>query len=170
MFTPKTRQIIFIGCVVLGGLCIYLDKGYALIVIIMVVLINLYGYIRQGTVYLAFKQLRQGDHEKAEKTLNLTKKVNWLSKTQKAYYHFVLGYINMARGNTPEAKDGFINAGKIGLRVKNDQALAYANLAMLYQRSGHKEIARGFLDKTKGLKVKKGTEKEIERLRLMIEK
>ena len=168
MFTPKTRLIILAGCAILGSLAFYQDRPYALVVVVMVLLINIYGYIRQGTVYLSFKQLRKGEHKQAEETLKLTKKVNWLSKTQKGYYYFVSGYLNMAKGKVEEAKDEFTKATHIGLRLKNDQALAYANLATLYHRSKNKIQAREFLRKAEGLKVKNSTKKELERLNSMI--
>lgn len=168
MFTPKTRLIILGVCLLLGAFSYYKGNPYGMIVIAMVLLINLYGFIRQGTVYLAFKQLRKGDHKEAEETLSLTKKVNWLSKTQKAYYHFVRGYIDMAKGNVEHAKEAFKTATDLKLRLQNDQALALANLATLYHRSKNKVSAREYLQRTEKLKVKKSTKKELDRLHAML--
>lgn len=168
MFTPKMRLIILGGCLLLGTFSYFRGNPYGMIVIAMVLIINLYGFIRQGTVYLAFKQLRKGSHKEAEETLALTKKVSWLSKTQKAYYHFVGGYINMAKGNVEEAKEQFKTSTDLKLRLQNDQALAFANLASLYHRSKNKVTAREYLQRAEKLKVKKNTKIELEKLNAMI--
>jgi len=152
----------------MGAFSLMRENVYGFLVMCAVLIINVYGYFRQGTVYLAFKQLRTGDHVKATETLALTKRVNWLSKTQQAYYHFVKGYLEMAKGHVDTAKEAFLESVNIGLRIQNDQAMAYANLATLYHRTKNKVKAREFLAKTNSLKVKKQTKKELERLDAMI--
>lgn len=168
MFSPKTRLIVIIGCLLLGSFSIYNGKLVATAVALIVILFTLYGYFRQGTVYMAFKLLQQGKNDLAETTLLQTKKVNWLSKTQRAYYHFVKAFIDMAKGRVEESKDGFQEALNIGLKLKNDTGLAYANLASLNHRTKNKVKAREYIEKAKKVKVKKEVKLEIERLEVMI--
>ena len=164
MFTPKTRVIILIGCIILGGISFYQGKFFALIVAILFTLINIYGYFRQGTVYLAFRTLKKGDYEKAIEQLKLTRYVKLLSKTQKSYYYFVRGFINMAKGKLNEGKEDFKLSLEKGLRMPNDRALAWANLAFINHRQKNKVKARECLSEAKKHKAKKEVKKEIERL------
>jgi len=168
MFTPKTRLIIIIGCTFLAGLSMYQNKIYAAAAAISFILITVYGYVRQGTVYLAFKYLRKNEPLKAEETLKLTKSTKWLSKTQKGYYYFVKGFIDTARGKLEEAKNNYEEALKIGLKLTNDTALTYANLASIHNRQKNKVKARDYIQKAKALKVKKHILAEIERVEAMI--
>ena len=169
MFTPKTRLIIIIGCAILTALSIYQDKTYAAIAAFSFILITAYGYIRQGTVYMAFKFIRKNEIQKAEEALALTTKINWLSKTQKGYYYFVKGFIDTARGRVEEAKSAYEKALEIGLRLSNDAALAYANLASLHNRTKNKVKAREYIKKAQEQKkIKKNILSEIERIEAMI--
>ena len=169
MFTPKTRLFIIIGCAILMALSFYQDKLYAAIAALSFTLITAYGYIRQGTVYMAFKYIRKNEIQKAEETLKLTKKINWLSKTQRGYYYFVKGFVDTARGRIEEAKSAYEEALNIGLRLSNDTALAYANLASLHNRQKNKVKARECIKKAQQeKKIKKNILSEIERIEAMI--
>lgn len=168
MFTPKTRLLIILGCTILIVISLYQNKIYAAVAVLCFVCITLYGYIKQGTVYLAYKHLRKGEHEKAEEVLAQTRKINWLSKTQRAYYHFVDGFLLLAKGKLEDSKSAYEEAIKIGLRLSNDTAMTYANLASIHHRQKNKVKAREYIQKTKGLKINKNTQTELDRLEIMI--
>ena len=169
MFTPKTRLIILIGCLILGGISFYQDKIYALIVVVLIAVTNVYGYFRQGTVYLAFKTLKKGNYEEAMQQLELTRYVKLLSKTQKSYYYFVRGFINMAKGLLNEANEDFKLSIEKGLRLSNDRALAWSNLASINHRQKNKVKARECLSEAKKHKAKRNVKDEIERLEVAID-
>jgi len=168
MFTPKTRLIILIGCLILGSISFYQGKIYAVILAALFAMTNVYGYFRQGTVYLAFKTLKKGDYEKAMEQLELTRFIKLLSKTQKSYYYFVRGFINMAKGLLNEANEDFKLSIDKGLRLSNDRALAWSNLASINHRQRNKVKARECLAEAKKHKAKKNVKDEIERLEAAI--
>lgn len=164
MFTPKTRLIVISICLVLAGISVYQDKTLAAVLALSFIGWTVFGFIRQGTVYLAFRKLKTGDHLAAGEYLKMTKKVNWLSSFQRSHYYFVKGYIDMAKGNLEEAKTGFEKALENGLKLKNDIALAYANLASLNHRQKNRVQAKEYIKKALSLRVKKNVRQEIERL------
>jgi tetratricopeptide (TPR) repeat protein len=170
MFTPKTRILIIVACLMLAFYSFYQHKMYAAVVAICFVLMVGLGYFRQGTVYLAFKQLRSGDIKKAEVSLAQTSNLKWLSKIQKGYYYFVKGYLETANKNTKGAKEAYENALKVGLRMSNDTAIVYANLATLYLQENKKTRAQEYIDKSKSLKkVKENVKLELERVEKLIQ-
>jgi tetratricopeptide (TPR) repeat protein len=169
MFTPKTRILICIGCLFLIGYSLYQQKIYATIVAFIFILFTIIGYFRQGTVYLSYRQLKAGKIKEAEQNLGLTKNVNWLSKIQKSYYYFVLGFIKLAQNQLDESKVAYQEALKIGMRLQNDQAMVLANLATINHKQKNKVKAREYIASAKKLKVKAITIKELERIEKMID-
>lgn len=164
MFTPKTRLVVIAICLVLAAISVYQNKTLAAVLALSFIGWTIFGFIRQGTVYLAFRKLKTGDHLAAAQYLKMTKKVNWLSSFQRSHYYFVKGYVEMAKGGLEEAKQGFEQALENGLRLKNDIALAYANLASLNHRQNNRSLAKEYIKKALGLKVNKKVRQEIERL------
>jgi tetratricopeptide (TPR) repeat protein len=169
MFTPKTRALIIIGCLLLAAFSFYQSKIYAAVVAVCFALITAISYFRQGTVFLAFRQLRAGKLSEADATLSLTSNTKWLSKTQKGYFYFVLGFIELYKKQLDAAKNAFEEALKIGLRLQNDTAMVYANLAYIHHQQKNKVKARDFIEKAFSLKTKEPVRKELERIKQMID-
>lgn len=164
MFTPKTRIIIIIGCLGLLVMSLYQGKTYASVVALCFALITVIGYFRQGTVFMAFRQLRSGKIQEAAQSLELTKNTKWLSKIQKGYYYFVKGFVALGENKPEEAKTAYEEALKIGLRLSNDTAMVCANLASIHHKQKNKVKAREYIERAKNLKVKANVKAEIERL------
>jgi Flp pilus assembly protein TadD len=168
MFTPKTRLFILIGCMIAMTYCLSVGKIYPAIVAAIFMFFTIIGYFLQGTVYQAFRQLRSGQVKKAEQTLALTTRPNWLTKTQKGYYYFVLGFVEMANNNLEESKAAYSTALKIGLRLKNDTAMVYANLASIHHKQKNKVKAREYIQLAKNIKIKGPVIAELDRIENMI--
>ncbi len=169
MFTPITRIVIIFACMLAIVYCLSVGKMYPTFVAFIFMFFTILGYFFQGTVYLAFRQLRSGDVKKAANTLALTTKPNWLTKTQKGYYFFVLGFVEMAQNNLEASKKAYSEALKIGLRLKNDTAMVYANLAMIHHKQKNKVKAREYLSLAKSIKIKEHVKLEIDRIASIIE-
>ena len=123
-----------------------------------------YGYMKYGTVYLAFRQLRSGKLADAEKTLNQIKDRNKLNEEHRAYFHFVWGYIHFARENHAKAIEEFEEALNRKIKTTHDQAMINCNLSSLYLKTGDKDKAIMKLDAAKKLKHKKMLDSDIEAL------
>ena len=123
-----------------------------------------YGYLKYGTVYLAFRQLKSGKLAEAEKTLNQIKDRDKLNPEHRAYFHFVWGYIYFAEKKHKEAIVEFEEALKGKIKTTHDQALINVNLSSLYLKTGDKEKAIIKLDEAKKLKYKKMLTSDIEAL------
>jgi len=123
-----------------------------------------YGYLKFGTVYLAFRQLRSGKLDDAKKTLNQIKDKDKLNKEHLAYFHFVWGYIFFAEENHQKAIVEFEEALKGKIKTTHDQAMINVNLSSLYLKTGNKDKAVLKLAAAKELKYKKALDSDIEAL------
>ena len=61
------------------------------------VAILVWGYFRNGTVFLANWQLRREKYDRAEKLLNQIPRPRWLGRIVKAFYHSARGHIAFHR-------------------------------------------------------------------------
>lgn len=84
-----------------------------------------------GNVLLAFSKLNKGKIEEAENLILQIKKPEWLLKSHRAYYYFILGMIALQRKQTGYGEQHLKKALDLGLRTKTDNALAALNIAHL---------------------------------------
>jgi tetratricopeptide (TPR) repeat protein len=104
------------------------------------------GIFLNGTVFLALRKLAQNDFVSAESVLRKTKYPKYLAKTPKAYYFLIAGLIEAQKRNFQIAAAQLEQAMEIGLRTKNDRAVASLNLAGIYFNLGNKDKAVKYLD------------------------
>lgn len=115
--------------------------GFALLV---------WGYYRNGSVYLAYRRLRQEKYKKAEKLLNEVAKPNWLGRVVQGYYYLSLGHIAFHEERYTEAQMHFKTAYELRPPNGNDRALILLNLAQLANIQGDKKQARHYLKEAEG--------------------
>jgi tetratricopeptide (TPR) repeat protein len=164
MFTPTVRIVLAIVALWLmwtfwrsGNMTSFGMIAFSLVLIV-------WGYFKNGTVYNAFQKLKKDDFEGAELALAKTPNPQYLKKSHKSYYHFTKGMIELNRDNFDLAYDELNSALSIGLRTDNDSALVYLNLASLeLQRKRYKEAGE-FLKKSKNLEHKPLLDPEIEKI------
>lgn len=123
-----------------------------------------WGYFKNGTVYLAFQQLKKENYEKAEQLLGKVPNPELLKKSQKSYYHFTKGFIELNKQNLDAAYENLNSALSLGLRTQNDTSIVTLNLASLELERKNLEEARNFLGRTKELNHKPELNAEIERI------
>ncbi|MEM6343011.1 MAG: tetratricopeptide repeat protein [Bacteroidota bacterium] len=109
-----------------------------------------WGYFRNGSVYLAYRRLRQEKYEKAEKLLDEVNRPNWLSRVVQGYYYLSRGHIAFHEGRYPEAQMHFETAHELRPPNGNDRALILLNLAQLANIQGNKKQARHYLREAEG--------------------
>ena len=124
------------------------------------------GYFRNGTVFLAFQQLKKENYEKAEQLLGKVFNPDLLKKSQKSYYYFTKGFVDLNNKNMDASYSELIHALKLGLRTENDTSIVTVALAGIELERGNIEQARNYLRQTKALKRKPELKSEIERIEL----
>lgn len=170
MFTPSVRIIIGIfGLAIAWG---FYSLGYQEVALVMLssVVLIIWGYFRNGTVYLAFKQLKQKNFDKAEKSLAVIKYPHLLSKKQKSYYHFAKGFIELNKEHPDECYHQLKLALELGLRTENDTAVATLHMADIALGRKNYDEAKEYLLSLKSLKYKPELDDEIEKVQEELER
>ena len=164
MYAPWLR--ILIGTLGLILAYFYYSVGSNLSVALMLtgVALVVWGYFKNGTIYLAFRKLKKEDYEGAERSLNQTKYPELLKNGQKGYFHFIKGFIESNRNDYNKSLNHFREALKFGLRTDNDQAIVRLSIAEIEIERKNYDNAREELKVVKGLKYKQALESEILRL------
>ncbi len=127
MFTLPIRGLLFAIALVLSYLTdhLYVRLGYLAASIVLAV-----GYLRSGTVALAFQALRSGSLPQARRLLAQTRFPNWLSAQSRAYREWMLGIFALDEKRWTNARDHLQSAVEHGLRTPNDRSLAEGYLAL----------------------------------------
>lgn len=123
-----------------------------------------WGYFKNGTVYMAFQQLRKENYGKAETLLMKTRYPELLKRSQKSYYHFTKGFIELNKQNNDLAYDELKTALDLGLRTQNDTSIVTLKLASLELGRRNLKEAENFISRTKDLNHKPELNIEIERI------
>lgn len=132
----------------------------------------IYGYFAYGTVQLAMQELKKDNLNKASKVLQNTKYPNLLSRSYKAYYHFVLGYIYLNE-DTPklkQAKFHFKEADRYGLRTENDRGMTLINISSLELEEGNLIEASKYIELASSYEVKELVKEAFEEVKNKINK
>lgn len=161
MFTPTTRIILIVLNLIFATFYFFQDKiglgsGFLIAAALFV-----YGYFKDGTVYLAFKHLKKQQFDKAEQLLTKIKNPDLLAKGQRAYYHFSKGIIAAHREQWTDCLSELQLATKTGLRTENDQSIALLGMAEAAFELNQIPEAQAYIDQVKGLKIKPLVKQEL---------
>jgi hypothetical protein len=148
MFTPVARFSLILGCLAIGVWWLSTGEWMGIFVLFAAACFG-FGYFRYGTVWLAFRALREGNIDKAE---NLISKVSYPSKLNsqnRAYYNWAKGAVAMRRGDFTRAKEFLELAAAGKLRTSNDRSILACFLAEIAVRNGDHTTARNQLEKAR---------------------
>lgn len=107
---------------------------------------------RNENVIIALYQMRLGKQEKAWKALNRIKSPQFLPKKQHAYVLYLKGMIGLQQNLGFSQCEQLIRKGlSMGLRTKQDQAVAKMQLAGICMQTGRKNEAKMLLAESKKL-------------------
>lgn len=109
---------------------------------------------RHERILVAFYHMRKGDIELAQASIEKIKNPDALVKGQRAYYHLLLGMMLAQTQGIHKTEKYFVKALSIGLRNKQDQALAKLNLAGVCAAKRKKREAVNYLNQAKKLDTK----------------
>ena len=82
-----------------------------------------------GSVWTAFRQMKNGNIKEADRLLRQIISPNFLYPRHRAYYYFIKGMIALQRKQLDQGESHIHKAVQLGLRSDNDKALARLNLA-----------------------------------------
>lgn len=129
----------------------------------------IWGYFKNGTVYLAFNQIKNQNFDKAELLLNKVNSPENLKKQQQAYYHFTKGYIDLNKSDNNSSLNHFKKSIELGLRTENDKAVALLNIVSIELEQKNFEEAKSLLNEIQNLNYKDSLTPEIEKILRLIE-
>jgi len=148
MFTNKVR--LFIGSLFLLSLIllVYLRLYEFAVVALMMILLLIWDYFKQGTLVVAAKSFHHKEYEVAERELLQIKKPEWLSKNRRGYYEFLMGGVCLQKQDFEEAEKHYEIAALYPLRSVNDHVAALVHVANISIRQGNYEKAEAYLQLT----------------------
>lgn len=172
MFTNKVR--LFIGSLFLLSLIllVYLRLYEFAVVALMMILLLIWDYFKQGTLVVAAKSFHYKEYDDAERFLRQIKKPEWLSKNRRGYYEFLMGGVCLQKQDFEDAEKHYEIAALYPLRSINDHVAALVHVANISIRQGNYEKAEAYLHLTEKHKEKINAKMKdvIERLRQELRK
>jgi tetratricopeptide (TPR) repeat protein len=109
-------------------------------------------FFRNEQVIIALYRMRMGNQEKAWKALQKIKSPQYLPKKQHAYVVYLKGMLGLQNDlGMPKCEQLIRKALQLGLRTKQDQAVAKMQLAGICMQSGRKQEAKTLISEAKKL-------------------
>ncbi|MGB0432588.1 MAG: tetratricopeptide repeat protein [Bacteroidia bacterium] len=128
-------------------------------------------FFRHERVVMALWHLRKQNFDKAQLSLNKISQPEHLLKTQEAYYYYLQGFCTMAQQKeVNKAGPMFRKALSIGLRMKQDEAVAKLSLAQLAIMNRRKREAKNYLYEVKKIKESSSLKSEIKQVEMMLKR
>ncbi len=115
---------------------------------LMMIVLIIIEYFKQGTLVLAAKHYHDKDYDGAEDLLKQIKKPEWLMKKRRGVYEYMLGNINFYKNDFEEAAVHYDLATKFPLRSTNDHVAALVHAANMNIRLGRYDKAGDYLAET----------------------
>jgi hypothetical protein len=109
-------------------------------------------FFRNENVIIALYQMRLGKQDKAWKALNRIKSPQYLTKKQHAYVLYLKGMLGLQNDlGFAKCEQLIRKAEQIGLRTKQDQAVAKMQLAGICMQTGRKREAQTLVNESRKL-------------------
>ncbi len=145
MFSNKARlfvlSIFVIMLVFFTYQRVYQLAAFSLMMIVMVI----FEYFKQGTLVLAAKYYHLKDYPKTEELLNQIRKPEWLNKKRRGFYEYMMGAICLQKHEFEAAEQHYEIAAKYPLRTVNDHVAALVHVANISIRLGKYDKAEAYL-------------------------
>lgn len=161
MFTPTTRIFLIVLNLIFASFYFFQDKIGLGSGFLVAAALFVYGYFKDGTVYLAFKHLKKQQFDKAEQLLAKIKNPELLAKSQKAYYHFSRGIIAAHSAQWSDCLSELQLATINGLRTENDKSIALLGMAEAAFELNQIPTAKAYVEQAKKLKIKPLVKQEL---------
>lgn len=124
--------------------------GWGIVMIFVTALIIL-TFFRNQYVILALNQMRVGNHEKAHDYLKKISRPDLLPKKQHAYVIYLKAMLGTQELGFAKSEQMLRNALQLGLRTKQDNAVARLHLSGICAQTGRRQEALTLLNEAKKL-------------------
>lgn len=124
--------------------------GWGIVMIFVTALIIL-TYFRNQNMILALNQMRVGNHEKAKAYIDKIKRPDLLPKKQHAYILYLKAMLGTQELGFAKSEQLLRSAIQMGLRTKQDNAVARLHLSGICAQTGRKQEAMSLLNESKKL-------------------
>jgi tetratricopeptide (TPR) repeat protein len=148
MFSNQVRIFIAFVFLLSLGLLLYLHIYELAAVAVLMIILLIWDYFKQGTLVVAAKYFHNKDFVKAEKSLNEISNPKWLSKKRRGFYEFIYGGICIQKQDFEAAEQHYEIAAQYPLRNLNDHVAALVTVANISIRRGNYEKAKAYLQLT----------------------
>ncbi|MBS1528169.1 MAG: tetratricopeptide repeat protein [Bacteroidetes bacterium] len=146
MFSNRARILVIVVFAAMLVFFIYKQVlELALVCLLMIVLV-IVEYFKQGTLVLAAKHYHDKDYAGAEALLKQIKKPEWLWDKRRGIYEYMLGNISMYKQDYEQAAIHYDLASKYPLRSVNDHVAALVHAANIQIRLGNYDKADAYLE------------------------
>lgn len=168
------RIIKFVSIALLLALAVYsfiqgdIGNGIFLTLLISIPVLLLF---RHEFVIMGLWHLRKQNFEKTQSFLNRIKQPEQLIKSQEAYYYYLQGFCIMAQQKEiNKAGPMFRKSISLGLRMKQDEAVAKLSLAQLAIMQRKKREAKNYLYEVKKIKESSSLKEQIKQVEMMLKR
>ena len=163
MFSPIIRVTLFVALLGAATSSFVTGNDFGGVALLLVSIFIILDYYRSGSVWIAFRNLRKGNFERAEKHLSQTKYNKWLRNTHKSSYHTIEGYLYLQKNDLSNALKCFVKGAEFGFRSSQDRVMNFINQVNILIKLEKINPAKKKFIELKELNSK-GFEKEIKRL------
>ena len=148
MFTNKARILVCFLLILAAALAAYFYVYEITAFSVMLALLVVWGYFKEGPVILAARQYKQQNYETAKELLHSIKRPEWLNKKRKPYYELILGSIAVQQMNYSLAENHLAKAARLGLKA-GDLGTALSHLANISLRKQNKQQGLAWIAQSK---------------------
>jgi tetratricopeptide (TPR) repeat protein len=163
MFSNRVRLFIAFIFLLSLGILLYLPIYELAAVAVMMILLLIWDYFKQGTLVVAAKHFHAKDYVKTEASLKEISNPKWLSKKRRGFYEYIYGGVCIQRQDFETAEKHYELAAQFPLQTLNDHVAALVTVANLNIRFGNYDKAKAYL----GL-AEKHTEKMTTKMKEVI--
>ncbi|TDO23224.1 tetratricopeptide repeat protein [Pedobacter duraquae] len=151
MYNARGRYILMAIIVATGVICLVQKEEQLAALAGLMLALLVWSHFKQSSVVIASKQFKNGDYDRAEKSLQEVPNPDRLSKRRRGYYEFMKGSIALKREEYDEAERHFQIASRFPIGGKNDKAFVMIHLANLALRKKDKTRVMAYVAKAKEL-------------------
>ncbi|AFJ90503.1 hypothetical protein [Blattabacterium sp. (Blaberus giganteus)] len=167
----KYSKIVLFLLILLGSIFSFFHKNYLYgFILLLFSLIPIFFIFRNEFLLLAFIKIRKKDMKGLKKYLGYVKNPKLqLTKNQMAYYYFLNGIL-YSENNIFQSENYMQKALDLGLKFKQNIAIAKLNLAIASLSKGNKKKAESLLLEAKKMDVTGLLHDQIQIIKIQIKK
>lgn len=167
----KYLRLIIAGIVLLGAVLLFINASiYLGVLVVFISGIFVLTHFKNEKNLIAFYFIRKNKFQASGAVLSKVKHPERMIKSQEAYYYYLTGLVELQNHDNSKADKNLKKALKIGLRMKNDQAVAKLNLSGIALSRRNKQVAKHYLQEAKNLDKQKMLTAQIREIEAMMKR